>query len=110
MDAAFPTATQAVDLAQEHRERGHEAHALRVLAAIYAARAEPAFDRAEEGYAKALSLAEQLGMRPLQAHCHAGLSRLHRRRGDARAAAVATEVARQLFHAIQMTAPPAEAE
>ena len=110
MDAAFPTATQAVDLAQEHRERGHEAHALRVLAAIYVARAEPAFDRAEEGYAKALSLAEQLGMRPLQAHCHAGLSRLHRRRGDARAAALATEVARQLFHAIQMTAPPAEAE
>ena len=29
-ESAFPVAAQALDLAQEHRERGHEAHALRL--------------------------------------------------------------------------------
>ena len=81
-ESAFPLAAQALDLAQEHRERGHEAHVLRLLAAIEVEREAPALDRAEEGYRKALALAEQLGMRPLQAHCHLGLGRLYRRRGD----------------------------
>ena len=57
-ESAFPLAAQALDLAQEHRERGHEAHALRLLAAIELAREAPALDRAEEGYRKALALAE----------------------------------------------------
>jgi hypothetical protein len=29
-----------------------------------------------------LALAEPAGMRPLVAHCHFGLAKLHRRRGD----------------------------
>jgi class 3 adenylate cyclase/tetratricopeptide (TPR) repeat protein len=102
-ESAFPLAAQAFDLAQEHRERGHEAHVLRLLASIEAEREAPALDRAEEGYRKALTLAEQLGMRPLQAHCHGGLARLHRRRGEAAAAAVATAAARDLYRAMDMT-------
>jgi lipopolysaccharide biosynthesis regulator YciM len=62
----------------------------------------PAFDRAEEGFRKALALAEQLGMRPLQAHCHLGLGRLYQRRGD-REAAAAISAARDLFRAMDMT-------
>ena len=92
--SAFPLAAQALDLAQEHRERGHEAHALRLLAAIELDREAPALERAEEGYRKALALAEALGMRPLQAHCHRGLGRLHRRRGDSEAAATEENAAR----------------
>ena len=57
-ESAFPLAAQALDLAQEHRERGHEAHALRLLASIEVEREAPALDRAEEGYRKALALAE----------------------------------------------------
>jgi hypothetical protein len=102
-ESAFSVAAQALDLAQEHRERGHEAHVLRLIAAIEVGREEPILDRAEEGYGKALALAEQLGMRPLQAHCHLGLSHLHRCRGDAAAAAAALGVARELFHAMGMT-------
>ena len=79
-ESAFPLAAKALDLAQEHHERGHEAHALRLLASIEIEREAPVLDRAEEGYRKALTLAEQLGMRPLQGHCHHGLGRLHRRR------------------------------
>ena len=102
-ETAFPLAAQALDVAQEHRERGHEANALRLLASIEVERETPALDRAEDGYRKALTLAEQLGMRPLQAHCHGGLGRLHRRRGDAASAAVATAAARELYRAMDMT-------
>ena len=102
-ESAFPLAAQALDLAQEHRERGHEAHALRQLASIEVERESPALDRAEEGYRKALALAEQLGMRPLQAHCHLGLGRLRRRRGDPESAAAETAAARDLYLALDMT-------
>jgi tetratricopeptide (TPR) repeat protein len=102
-ESAFPLAAQALDLAQEHRERGHEAHALRLLASIEIERKAPALDRAEEGYRKALGLAEQLGMRPLQGHCHLGLGRLHRRTGHADSAASAVAAARDLYRAMDMT-------
>jgi tetratricopeptide (TPR) repeat protein len=102
-ERAFPLAAQALDLAQEHRERGYEAHALRLLAAIHLDRETPAFDRVEEGYGKALALAEALGMRPLEAHCHRGLGRLHQRRGDPETASVELRAARDLFRTMDMT-------
>jgi class 3 adenylate cyclase/tetratricopeptide (TPR) repeat protein len=102
-ESAFPLTAQALDLAQEHRERGHEAYAVRLLASIEVEREAPALDRAEEGYRKALALAEQLGMRPLQAHCHLGLGCLHRRTGDAEAAAAEVAAARDLYRAMDMT-------
>jgi class 3 adenylate cyclase/tetratricopeptide (TPR) repeat protein len=102
-ERAFSVAAQALDLAQEHRERGHEAHVLRLLAAIELAREAPALDRAEDGYRKALGLAESLGMRPLQAHCHRGLGRVQKRRGDSAAAATAAAAARELYRAMDMT-------
>jgi class 3 adenylate cyclase/tetratricopeptide (TPR) repeat protein len=102
-EAAFPLAAQALDLAQEHRERGYEAHALRLLAAIDLDRQIPAFERAEEGYRKALALAEELGMRPLQAHCHRGLGRLYQRRGNPEVAAAELAAARDLFRTMDMT-------
>jgi class 3 adenylate cyclase/tetratricopeptide (TPR) repeat protein len=102
-DGAFALAAQGLDLAQEHRERGHEAHALRLLALIEIEREVPNLDRAEENYQKALALANQLGMRPLQAHCHVGLGRLYRRRDDSEAAVAAIAAARDLFRAMGMT-------
>jgi tetratricopeptide (TPR) repeat protein len=38
-------------------------------------------DTAETHYRKALGIAEELGMRPLVAHCHLGLGKLYRRTG-----------------------------
>jgi class 3 adenylate cyclase/tetratricopeptide (TPR) repeat protein len=108
--SAFPLAAQALDLALEHRERGHEAHALRLLASIEVEREAPALDRAEENYRKALALAEQLGMRPLEGHCHRGLSRLHCRTGNAEAAAAEVAAARDLYRAMDMTFWLQEAE
>jgi tetratricopeptide (TPR) repeat protein len=102
-ERAFSVAAQALDLAQEHRERGYEAHVLRLLAQIELARESAALDRAEEGYRKALALAEVLGMRPLQAQCHRGLGHLHRRRGDLEAGSSEVALARDLFRAMDMT-------
>ena len=102
-ESAFPLAAQALDLAQEQRERGHEAHVLRLLASIDLEREVPVLDRAEEGYRKAIAIAEQLGMRPLQAHCHFDLARLHQRRRDVDAAASELAAARDLYREMDMT-------
>jgi hypothetical protein len=39
-------------------------------------------EHAEGYYREALALARELGMRPLIAHCHLGLGKLHRRTGN----------------------------
>jgi tetratricopeptide (TPR) repeat protein len=61
------------------RQPGFLAHALHLLGDI-ATQAER-FDRenAEAHYHQALALAEPRGMRPLVAHCHLGLGKLHSR-------------------------------
>ena len=60
-----------------HQERGHQAYALRLLGEIAARREPPEVEQAEAHYRQALALAEELGMRPLQAHCHLGLGTLY---------------------------------
>jgi hypothetical protein len=42
---------------------------------------EKAAMEAQQQYVEALTLATELGMRPLVAHCHLGLGKLHRRTG-----------------------------
>ena len=70
---------QSLDLARKHKQRGHEAYALRLLGEV-AARRDPANVRdAEAHYREAVALAAELGMRPLVAHCHLGLGKLYRR-------------------------------
>ena len=76
---AEQAATRALELSQRQEQRGNEARAMWILGEI-AARTAPA--EAEGRYRSALALAGELGMRPLVAHCHLGLGRLHRRSGD----------------------------
>ncbi len=101
---AFPVAAQALDLSQEQRERGHEAYALRLLGEVWATLGDRDLGRAEEYYRMSLALAEQLGMRPLQGHCHLGLGRLARLRGDGETARAALTAAHDLFREMEMTA------
>jgi tetratricopeptide (TPR) repeat protein len=86
-------AIEALPQAREHAEAGlalsraqmaggDEAWSLYLLGAISAggAGAEPtAVMVSEDHYRQALALAEPRGMRPLVAHCHLGLGKLHRR-------------------------------
>jgi len=82
LERARAVAQRALELAQTHKERGHQAWALRLLGDIAAAGAGVETDKAVECYRQAFELAEQLGMRPLVARVHLGLGRLYRRSGN----------------------------
>jgi tetratricopeptide (TPR) repeat protein len=81
LDEATQTAQRGRDLAQQRRERGRFAEALRLLGEIAVHRDPPEVESAEAHYRQALVAAEELGMRPLQAHCYLGLGKLYRRMG-----------------------------
>jgi predicted protein tyrosine phosphatase len=76
LEEAHALTEQVLTLARAHQERGHEAYALRLLGDIAAQRELLEIAPAETHYQQALALAEELGMRPLQAHCHRGLGTL----------------------------------
>ena len=81
-EEANQVASHGLGLARDKKERGYEAWALRLLGEI-ASREDPLdIGKAENHYCQALALAEELGMRPLIAHCHVGLGKLHRRAGN----------------------------
>ena len=76
VERARTVAQRALDLAVAHKERGHQAWALRLFGDI-AGRGVPdeagALDKATTYYAQSLALADELGMRPLVARNHLGL-------------------------------------
>ena len=82
LDEAATLAREALRLAQAHGERGSEAWALRLLGEIASHPDRPRVEEAEGQYRRALTLAGELGMRPLVAHCHLGLGRLYRQAGN----------------------------
>ena len=81
LQEAHALAEAALALARQHQERGNEAYALRLLGEIAARREPPEAEPAETFYHQALALADELGMRPLLAHCHLGLGKLYQRTG-----------------------------
>jgi tetratricopeptide (TPR) repeat protein len=109
--AASAAATRMLDLSRERCERGAEAWALQRLGAIHAQCEPPAVKSAETHYHHALTLAEELGMRPLMAHCHLGLGTLYARTGQQEQARTALATAIDLYRAMEMTfwLPEAEA-
>jgi tetratricopeptide (TPR) repeat protein len=108
---AHALAEQALAHAHAHQERGNQAYALRLLGDIAARREPPESDQAGEYYCQALALAEELGMRPLVAHCHHGLGRLYGQTGRVEQARAALATAIDLYRAMDMTfwLPQAEA-
>jgi class 3 adenylate cyclase/tetratricopeptide (TPR) repeat protein len=81
VEAAVELCGRALDLAREHKERGWEAWALRLLGEIASHRNPSAAAKAQDSYRHALALSDDLGMRPLVAHCHLGLGKLYRHAG-----------------------------
>jgi class 3 adenylate cyclase/tetratricopeptide (TPR) repeat protein len=79
LENARACADRAVSLARGRGERGNEAWALRLLGDIASHHARPDVATAEAHYGAAMTLASELEMRPLVAHCHFGLGRLYRR-------------------------------
>ena len=110
LDQARETARHALDLAVSHKERGHEAWALRLLGELSAMREPPAVGEAEASFGQALALAEPRGMRPLVAHCHLGLGTLHRRTGRRHDAREHLTTATTMYHEMGMIYWPEKAD
>jgi tetratricopeptide (TPR) repeat protein len=111
LEEAQALAEQALALARAHQERGHQAYALRLLGDIVARHESLERNRAGEYFHQALALAEELGMRPLVAHCHLSLGKLYVKTGRHDAARVELSAAIELYRAMDMTfwLPQAEA-
>ena len=89
----------------------NEALALHQLGVVHAHADPPDVAQAEAHYQQALALAEELGMRPLQAHCHFGLGTLYTKIGRREQARAELSAAIDLYRAMEMTfwLPQAEA-
>jgi tetratricopeptide (TPR) repeat protein len=111
LEEAHVLAERTLALANERQEHGDQAYALHLLGEIAARRNPPEVASAEAHYQQALVLAEELGMRPLQAHCHRGLGTLYGQGGQAQKARAALSTAIELYQAMEMTywLPQAEA-
>ncbi|MFQ5830609.1 MAG: tetratricopeptide repeat protein [Candidatus Methylomirabilia bacterium] len=90
------------ELAAAFGERGLEAGALHVLGAISTAGDPADVEVTSSSYERALTLADELGMRPLLARCHLGLGKLYRRTGDRSKAQEHLTTATALFREMDM--------
>jgi tetratricopeptide (TPR) repeat protein len=102
LDEAYTQAQRVLEFSRAHKERGHEAYALRLLGEFHAHRDPPEIEAAETHYRQALTLAEELGMRPLQAHCHLGLGMLYIKTGQREQAHAELSMAIALYRAMEM--------
>ena len=105
-------AAQAADLSRKHDFRANHAWALRLLGMLHAEPTHGDETEARGFFLDGLSLAQELGMRPLQAHCHLGLGTLYRRAGrvDEARAELTTAVAMLSEMGMAFWLPEAERE
>jgi tetratricopeptide (TPR) repeat protein len=101
---ARQNAERALDLARAHKEAGYEGWALRLLAQIVLASDPSDASLATEYGSKALTIAEDLGMRPLMAHCHLVLGRAPTQGADPGAARRHLAAASRLLEEMDMQA------
>ena len=107
---AQASAADALELARRYHEKGPEAWALYLLAASRDASTTDASNHAKEGYLTALRRSDELGMRPLSAHCHLGSGQLYAKLGDKRNAREHLERALALYRDMGMQHWPQQAE
>jgi tetratricopeptide (TPR) repeat protein len=100
--SALGVAETARALATEDSALGEEAWTLKTLADVYLARGAAGFDAASDCYRKGLRIAEELQMRPLVAHCHAGLGRIATAIGLVNDAQPHVQLAREMYADMRM--------
>jgi tetratricopeptide (TPR) repeat protein len=108
---ASQLAQRALTHARDHQEQGYQAQALWLLGEVAAHRDPPEVEPAKAHYRQSLALADECGMRPLQAHCHLGLGTLYATLGRQEQARSELSTAIDLYRTMEMTfwLPPAEA-
>ena len=102
-EAASTFGEQALDYSRTYNERGNEAYALRILGDVAMHRDPPEFNQAKTHYQQALALADELGMRPLQAHCHRGLGKLYSQTGQTEQAHAELSTSIDMYRDMEMT-------
>jgi class 3 adenylate cyclase/tetratricopeptide (TPR) repeat protein len=102
-EKAHNLAGHVLDLIRTRKERGHEAYARLLLGEIAARGEPPESDQAGDYYHQALALAAELGMRPLQAHCHRGLGMLYAATSQREQARTELSTAIELYKSMDMT-------
>jgi tetratricopeptide (TPR) repeat protein len=103
IDEATELTTNALAFARALKARGYEASALWLLGEIRAHQEPLAGEAAEACYQQALTLAKELGMRPLQAHCYLALGTLSTKRDKQAQARVDLSAAAALLQVMGMT-------
>jgi predicted ATPase/class 3 adenylate cyclase len=103
VDAARTMAERLLDLSYAPLGRGYQAHAYRLLGEVAMRRDPLDITLAEAHYQQALALAEELGMRPLQAHCHRSLGTLYAATGQREQARTALATAIEMYQSMEMT-------
>ena len=103
VDEASALAERLLELSHTHTGPGYQAHACRLLGEVARRREPPDIDQAATHYRQALTLAEEVGMRPLQAHCHRGLGTLFATAGQAEQARAELSTAIEMYQALAMT-------
>jgi tetratricopeptide (TPR) repeat protein len=103
LEEAQVLAERALAHAHAHQERGHQVYALRLLGEITAHCDPPESELAESYYRQALALANELGMRPLQAHCHRSLGTLYAATGQREQARTELSTAIEMYQSMDMT-------
>jgi class 3 adenylate cyclase/tetratricopeptide (TPR) repeat protein len=103
LEEAHTLAERMLALARAHQERGNEAYALCLLGEIAARRDLLESTLAEAHYRQALGLANELGMRPLVAHCHHGLGTLYAKVGQQEQARTELATAVEMYRGMEMT-------
>jgi len=109
-EEAHATAQEGLELAQRYHEQGPEAWSLYLLAASDFGSDTNNEEHLQRAYGNALALAEELGMRPLVAHCHLGLGQLGARNGGTVKAREHLERALAMYREMDMQHWPEQAE
>ncbi len=102
-EEALQQVARALQLSREHKERGSEAWALRLLGETYSHPDALDAEKAEDHYRQALTLASELGMRPLIAHCLMGLGALYVRTGREEKGREELTAAMDMYRDMEMT-------
>jgi len=103
LEEAYTLAEHTLAHAREYKERGNEAYALRLFGEIAAHRDPLKSASAEAHYQQARALADELGMRPLIAHCHRGLGMLYVKTGQREQARAELSAAIEMYRSMAMT-------
>lgn len=101
LEKAMTIATEAVQFSRKHAERSAEAYACWLLALIHnASGGDP--EVAAGTLQTAAAIANELGLKPLVAHCHLGFGELCDRQGNRQEAGTHRECGQHLLDALGM--------